>query len=150
MWVIAEHYYGDGNLWKKIKEANPSVDENRLFEGQSLVIPPKEGAASPAPTAKPDAKPRSGADPNRPALDPNKPKTDPNKPALDPNKPKSDPNKPKARKATYRVETGDTLVSIARAILKDGDRWREIYELNKDRVSNPDRLLVGTELRLPE
>lgn len=135
LWVIAEDYYGDGHLWKKIRDANPGIDENRLLEGQVLVIPPKEGPAKPtAPTGSgaPAAAPSATAKPT------------------DPNKPTETAPKPKARKATYRVEAGDTLVSIARAILKDGERWREIYELNKDKIKDPNRLLVGTELKLPE
>jgi nucleoid-associated protein YgaU len=136
LWVIAEDYYGDGHLWKRIRDANPGIDENKLQEGQVLVIPPKEGAAKPAAPTTPPAPP---ATPPGAAAKP-----------ADPNKPADSAAKPKARKATYRVEAGDTLVSIARAILKDGERWREIYELNKDRIKDPDRLLVGTELKLPE
>lgn len=54
-----------------------------------------------------------------------------------------------AGRATYVVEEGDTLTSTARHVLGDGSRWREIYELNKDRISDPDVVPVGIELKLP-
>ncbi|MFH1745971.1 MAG: LysM peptidoglycan-binding domain-containing protein [Planctomycetota bacterium] len=56
---------------------------------------------------------------------------------------------PPTARATYVVEEGDTLISIARNVLKDGDRWREIYDLNRDKLDNPDVIPVGTELKLP-
>ncbi len=58
--------------------------------------------------------------------------------------------RPGTRPRIYRVEQGDSLIKIARNILKDGSRWREIYELNKDLIENPDVLTVGTELRVPK
>jgi nucleoid-associated protein YgaU len=56
---------------------------------------------------------------------------------------------PGAGRATYVVERGDTLISIARQVFGDGSRWREIYELNRDKLPDPNRLLPGTELRMP-
>jgi nucleoid-associated protein YgaU len=41
------------------------------------------------------------------------------------------------------------LTKIAANWLDDGNRWREIYELNRDKLSSPDRLLVGMKLKLP-
>lgn len=54
------------------------------------------------------------------------------------------------RKSLHRVNKGDTLIGIARAHYKDDDRWRDIYNLNRDRISRADRLAVGQVLRLPE
>ena len=41
LWKIAEHYYGDGNLYPKIFEANKDVlkDPNLIRVGQRLRIP---------------------------------------------------------------------------------------------------------------
>lgn len=51
---------------------------------------------------------------------------------------------------TYTVSHGrETLFAISRKTLGDGNRWREIYELNQDRISNPFALTEGVELRLP-
>lgn len=56
---------------------------------------------------------------------------------------------PAPRYAKYTVVSGDSLIKIARRYLRDGDRWREIHELNADRLG-PDAILqVGMTLRLP-
>lgn len=49
----------------------------------------------------------------------------------------------------YTVQAGDTLERIARKVLKDSSRWSEIYELNRDRMSDPSRLKVGMNLKVP-
>jgi nucleoid-associated protein YgaU len=48
---------------------------------------------------------------------------------------------------SYKVRRGDSLWTIAQAQLGDGDRYTEIAALNP-RI-DPQRLVVGTELRLP-
>ncbi len=49
----------------------------------------------------------------------------------------------------YTVESGDTLIGIARRYLGDGDRYRDIESLNADKLG-PDLVLkVGMKLRLP-
>lgn len=50
---------------------------------------------------------------------------------------------------TYTVRRGDTLGSIAARELGDSGRWREIYNANRDVVSNPHRIKPGMVLRLP-
>lgn len=51
--------------------------------------------------------------------------------------------------ATYTVVSGDCLGLIAEKHLGDWKRYREIYELNKDIISNPELIYVGQVLRLP-
>lgn len=50
---------------------------------------------------------------------------------------------------TYRVGAEDTLGSIARRHLGRASRWEQIYQLNRDRIGSPNKLKIGTELRLP-
>lgn len=50
---------------------------------------------------------------------------------------------------TYTVESGDNLWKIAKKRLGDGGRWKEIHELNRDKVSNPNRIYPGQVLTLP-
>lgn len=50
---------------------------------------------------------------------------------------------------TYTVQKGDTLWGIAKRYLGDGSRWSEIYELNRDKVSNPNLIYAGQVLALP-
>lgn len=49
--------------------------------------------------------------------------------------------------ATYTVATGDTLWSIAAAKLGDGNRWKEIADLNT--LKNADSITPGQKLKLP-
>ena len=52
---------------------------------------------------------------------------------------------------THTVESGENLSVIAEAELGDANRWREIYELNKDVIGkNPDLIQPGMELKLPK
>ena len=44
---------------------------------------------------------------------------------------------------TYKVKAGDTLTKIAQKELGDGDRWREIFLLNRATIRDPDRIQVG-------
>jgi nucleoid-associated protein YgaU len=162
LWSIAAKYYGDGRLWPKIKAANPQLKGEELLVGQTLVIPPKEEAATPAakssatgkaaPTTRPAAAAKSPAEKTPPAKAGSNGKETPaaKSPAGTRAATSTPETKAAARRHTYVVEEGDSLTSIARDILKDENRWKEIWELNKDKVPNPDHLLVGTELRLPE
>jgi hypothetical protein len=54
-----------------------------------------------------------------------------------------------ARDPTWTVQPGDTLWHIARLVLGDGRRWREIHRLNWREVPDPERVLPGQVLRLP-
>jgi hypothetical protein len=50
---------------------------------------------------------------------------------------------------TYTVVRGDTLWGIAKRFLGNGARWPEIHALNRDKVSNPNRIYPGQVLTLP-
>lgn len=47
------------------------------------------------------------------------------------------------------VGPGDTLSTIARLVYGDENRAADIWEANKDRITSPDTLMVGTSLRIP-
>lgn len=49
----------------------------------------------------------------------------------------------------YTVEKGDSLWKIAKEELGDGNRWREIYEANRDAIKNPSLIRVGQKLEIP-
>lgn len=47
------------------------------------------------------------------------------------------------------VLTGESLYTIALRIYGTGDKFLELYSINKDRISNPDLIKVGQKLRIP-
>jgi nucleoid-associated protein YgaU len=65
--------------------------------------------------------------------------------------------KPKAKKAPvtvasnrHVVQKGDTLSKISQRYYGTTNRWKSIYDANKDRIANINNLKVGTELVIPQ
>jgi len=50
----------------------------------------------------------------------------------------------------YQVKKGDRYASIAREQLGDVNRWREVFELNKEKFPNPDRIRDGVLIKIPK
>ncbi len=50
---------------------------------------------------------------------------------------------------TYTVAKGDTLWNIAKKNLGNGARYNEIYNLNKDKIKNPNLIYPGQVLTMP-
>jgi nucleoid-associated protein YgaU len=50
---------------------------------------------------------------------------------------------------THRIVDGDTLAQLANRYLGSADRWRELYDFNRDVLTNPELLPIGAELRIP-
>ena len=57
--------------------------------------------------------------------------------------------KPVAGRKTYTVRAGDTLSKIAGAELMDVNRWREIWELNSERVAKENLIYPRLVLLMP-
>jgi nucleoid-associated protein YgaU len=121
---LAREYYGDEDLWRAIKQANPGIDENRLRIGQQVTIPPEAEARRMIEAG---------------AVEPPARRTEATKPTAGPG----------GDVLVYVVERGDTLIGIARNVLGDESRWREIYELNLDALDSPHQLRIGMKLKLP-
>lgn len=49
----------------------------------------------------------------------------------------------------YVVRKGDSLSKIAQREYGKAHRWKYLYELNKDRIKNPNRLKVGQKIIIP-
>ena len=131
LWAIAEEAYGDGNLWTKIKAANPGLSEN-LKVGQVINVPSKEEATGASAPSKPGETTKPGTLAAKPDV------------AAKPGDAKT-----AAPPGTYKVQENDTLYGIAQKALGNGGLWKKIYELNKDKLAKPEDLEVGMELRLP-
>ncbi len=50
---------------------------------------------------------------------------------------------------TYTVKSGDTLWGIAAKYLGSGAKYTEIYNANRDKISNPNLISVGQVLKIP-
>jgi nucleoid-associated protein YgaU len=51
---------------------------------------------------------------------------------------------------TYTVKSGDTLSKIAKDQLGDGNAYMEIFNANRDQLSDPDKIKPGQVLKIPE
>jgi len=49
----------------------------------------------------------------------------------------------------YVVVKGDSLSKIAKQEYGDANKWRTIYEANKDLIKDPDLIYPGQELKIP-
>jgi len=49
----------------------------------------------------------------------------------------------------YTVQKGDTLYKLARRFYNDQARWRDIWEANKTRLTDPSKLQIGMKLIIP-
>ena len=53
---------------------------------------------------------------------------------------------PEAAENTYTVQSGDNLSKIGS---KYGVSWQQIFEANRDKISDPDKIYPGQELNIP-
>lgn len=54
-----------------------------------------------------------------------------------------------AQALTYKVEKGDTLLTIADRVYRNKNMWRKLYDANRQYLKNPYALTVGQVLVLP-
>ncbi|MCS6873616.1 MAG: LysM peptidoglycan-binding domain-containing protein [Pyrinomonadaceae bacterium] len=54
---------------------------------------------------------------------------------------------PESTATTYTVQPGDSLSKIG---AKYGVSWQKIFEANKDKISDPDKIYPGQELVIPQ
>jgi nucleoid-associated protein YgaU len=57
---------------------------------------------------------------------------------------------PASAERTVTVQTGDSLWTIAQAVLGDGSRWTVLYQANRDQIRNPRWIYPGQTLKLPD
>lgn len=136
LWSIAEEYYGSGFFWVDIAKANNLEERSPLEVGMKLMIPVASFSAEPElmPAASPSTKP-SVADTSLSVS---------NDIAID---------KPAPETAiggqVYEVKKGDSLWNIAVRAYGDGYRWTDIWNANKDLISDPNLIYAGWNLTLP-
>jgi nucleoid-associated protein YgaU len=119
---IAAAHYGHARHWRAIVEANPGLDPAKLQPGQPILLPARSAVLAGEPAGAPPA-PAAEAGPS---------------PAL------------AAGERLHVVASGETLSSIASALLGSARHWRLIAERNRDLLGgDPDLLRVGMRLRIP-
>lgn len=57
---------------------------------------------------------------------------------------------PTATQQTHTVEKGDTLSEISQKYYGRADRWNVIFQANRDRIDDPDRIFPGQVLVIPD
>jgi nucleoid-associated protein YgaU len=50
---------------------------------------------------------------------------------------------------THVVQSGDTLSKIAKEYYGDSSRYMDIFNANRDKLSDPNKIQVGQELVIP-
>jgi len=137
---VAKQYYGDGAAWRKLAAYNKLDDEAQLKVGDKLNIPSSEallGKKATAIAAIPMKVPGAG------------PHSNDNVTLINPGV-RTGPLATKQPAApTYTVKKGDTLAEIAKHQLGSSKRAREIVQLNKKTLCDPDNIPLGTVLTLP-
>lgn len=150
---IARKVYGTGRegLYRKIFQANRNIldDESMVLVGQDLVIPalPSQDAPSQLPAVRQAAQsPRTAS-----ASDPRPQYRKMDLRELRSHFASGSSPRPRTSGRIYVVREGDNLSRIAREMLNDGSRnaVKRIYDANRDRLSSPDLLPLGTKLRIP-
>jgi len=65
--------------------------------------------------------------------------------------PKSVPaGTPAQQMTTYTVQSGDTLSAIAKRFMGSASDYMEIFNANRDQLSNPDMIKPGQVLKIPQ
>lgn len=137
---ICREHYNDESLVNALASFNGLSNPNQLRANHRLRIPSvamlRPGSA-PAAQAASSARPESRPANARPAS------------SLTIAPPGSRTENAAADGRTYTVESGDTLSEISLRTLGTSKRWREIYELNRSVIDDPNNVIVGTTLKLP-
>jgi nucleoid-associated protein YgaU len=59
------------------------------------------------------------------------------------------PKPPVPEIKTYTVQPGDTLSKISKQFYGDANAYMKIFEANKDKLTDPNKIRVGQELKIP-
>jgi nucleoid-associated protein YgaU len=59
-------------------------------------------------------------------------------------------SEPSGAGKTYTVKAGDTLGHIAKEQLGDASAYKQIFDANRDQLSDPDKIKPGQVLKIPQ
>jgi len=126
LYAIVKAEYGSAARVQEIAKLNNLSDPSKLKSGQRLRLPVEASATAEATNTAPAA--------NAPAAKPKSPA----------------PKNPAPVRLTYTVKKGDSLTVIAQRVLGSQKRWKELYDINRNVIRDPDNLEVGVSLSLPD
>ncbi|MBI4717215.1 MAG: LysM peptidoglycan-binding domain-containing protein [Planctomycetes bacterium] len=155
--IAAQHYGSRSNVYvNAIFDANHTLlpDRNALRVGMELVLPDLNDATSTTAADAEPPPPSPSTPEGKPALLPAKPGGKKGRASNAPAAPDPHPSTTSASNTPptfrwYQVKKNDRYLSIAREQLGREDRWKEIYELNKDRFPQAGQIREGVRIKLP-
>ncbi len=120
---LAQTFYGTPLHVARLRAANEGIDDAKLAAGTRILVPAK-AATNEVRAAGAVAAPAGAAAPVGATSWVN---------------------------GLYKVKSGDVLGTISKNVYGSTKHWKRIYDANKDVIgSDPNRLKVGMELRIPE
>jgi nucleoid-associated protein YgaU len=176
-WTISRLYYGSGRfymaLWKANSDQVPAPDQLRVNQtiripppealDRSLIQPPRAAASAAPPSASSVRRASASGSGSRSGVEQVLPvddafanrgstSTTARRPPGELVAAADDGGGAAARRRApmYRIRPHETLRSIARDTLGDSRRARELLEMNRDVIDDPDHLTPGQVIDLPE
>jgi nucleoid-associated protein YgaU len=142
LYKIAEQYYGDGNLWRALAEANKGRvgSDGSVMVNVRLEIPERIGG-KPTRTSSPAAATPSASPRTQPARQPVRETARPAVVA-------SNTGAASAAR-TYTVAKGDTLGEISSKMLGSSKRMNEIIAANRNLIDDANEIRIGMNLKIP-
>ncbi len=145
---IAKEYLGAAYRWKYLYEVNKERIANpRKLQAGTVIIIPIEVEADKIKAEIPTSEAPAGESPS--LAEPESKAPPAGFSATMPSEPTTAEVPATVETREYVVKSGDTLGAISLQQLGTSKRWREIYQLNQDRIKDPNRLKAGQTILLP-
>lgn len=119
--AIAPSEDAKNKFWDAVKTANANYSQD--FQAEISVAPQQAPAPKPAPAPSASA-------------------------AQQPQAPTAGAST--AAQQTYTVQRGDTLSAIAKKFYGNANEYHRIFEANRDQLKDPDKIMPGQVLKIPE
>lgn len=123
--TIAQAKYGSKRYATLIVEANPNLKPTSLRIGRKIVLPAMPVKADVAVTPPVESAPVVVAETPKEVVAAAAPKT-------------------------YTVAQGDSLMVVSQKVYGTARHYKKVYEANKDKITDPNNLLIGLTLNMPE